>query len=250
MTASRILLFFRSLILFVGMITLVLLFAGLIVVTVGTRNAPRRRRRLAAIAGRLCLRWFAFSAGLDYSIEGSQQLPVMGDVPTILFWRHESAWETFLSLTLSTDPTWVLKHELLWLPIVGWGIFLLDPIPIDRASGRTAVARVLKVGRQQLLAGRVLNLFPEGTRLAPQARRRYGMSGALLASALGARIIPIAHDAGTYWPRRGFFKRPGRIRVLVGPPIDVAVGDAPESINARVAAWMEGALASLRPGER
>jgi 1-acyl-sn-glycerol-3-phosphate acyltransferase len=244
------LLFFRSLMLFVGMITLVLLFAVLVIVNVGTRNAPRRRRRLAAIGGRLCLRWFACSAGLDYSIEGSERLPVMGDVPTILFWRHESAWETFLSLTLSTDPTWVLKRELLWLPIVGWGIFLLDPIAIDRASGRTAVIRVLKVGRRQLLAGRVLNLFPEGTRLAPQARRRYGMSGALLASELGARVIPIAHDAGTYWPRRAFFKRPGCIRVLVGPPIDVSVGDAPEAINARATAWMEQALASLRPGER
>lgn len=244
---SRLLLFARSLLLFVGMVALILVCALLLFVTVGTPGSPRRRRRLAALCSRLCLRWFAFSAGLDYTIEGLENLKAVNEGSTIFFWRHESAWETFLSLSLVPEPTWVLKRELLWAPILGWGIHLLDPIPIDRSSGHEAVARVLEIGCRQLLSGRVLHLFPEGTRLAPTARRRYGLSGALLASSLGARIIPVAHDAGTYWPRRGFLKRPGRIRVRVGPPIAVTKGESPETINARATAWMESALASLRP---
>jgi 1-acyl-sn-glycerol-3-phosphate acyltransferase len=244
---ARPLLFARSLFLFAGMVGLILVFALVIFVTVGTPAAPRRRRKLAAVCGRLCLRWFSVSAGLDYTVDGLEHLPPSTEGPTIVFWRHESAWETFLTLVLVPEPTWVLKHELLWVPILGWGIRLLDPIAIDRSSGREAVARVLEIGQRQLLAGRTLHLFPEGTRLAPADRRRYGLSGALLASSLGARIVPIAHDAGTYWPRRGFLKRPGTIRVLVGPPIAVTQGESAEAINERAAAWMESALASLRP---
>jgi 1-acyl-sn-glycerol-3-phosphate acyltransferase len=244
---ARLLLYGRSILLFSGMVALVAFFACAVLLTVGTPAAPQRRRRIAAAGGRLCLRWFSIAAGLDYTIEGLEHLSPSSEGPTILFWRHESAWETFLSLVLVPEPTWVLKRELLWVPILGWGIRLLDPIAIDRSSGREAVARVLEIGRRQLLAGRTLNLFPEGTRLAPTARRRYGLSGALLASSLGARIVPIAHDAGTYWPRRGFLKHPGTIRVLIGPPIAVRKGESAEAINARAAAWMESALALLRP---
>lgn len=237
----------RSSLLFVGMVVLVVFFAVPIFLVIGFPRAPRIRRRLAAACGRVCLRWFAWSGGLGYTLEGGENLPAPGSGPTILFWRHESAWETFLSLVLAPEPTWVLKRDLLWVPILGWGIRLLDPIPIDRGAGRAAVARVLAVGARQLRSGRCLNFFPEGTRLAPDARRRYGLSGALLASSLGATIVPLAHDAGSYWPRRGFLKHPGRIRVVVGPPLVVTPGEDPEAINARVASWMEDALRRLRP---
>jgi 1-acyl-sn-glycerol-3-phosphate acyltransferase len=244
---SRIILFSRSLLLFTGMVTLILFYAFVLFALTASGASPQRRRLLAASCGRRCLRWFRVSAGLDYTIDGREHLRVIEEGPTILFWRHESAWETFLSLVLVPEPTWVLKHELLWVPIMGWGIHLIDPIAIDRSTGRKAVARVLEIGRRQLAAGRVLNLFPEGTRLAPGARRRYGLSGALLALSTGAKIVPIAHDSGTYWPRRGFLKRPGRIRVLIGPPIAVAQGESAEAVNDRVSGWMESALTSLRP---
>ena len=88
-------------------------------------------------------------------------------------------------------------------------------------------------------------IFPEGTRMAPGETRKYGMSGALLASQAGVKLVPVAHDAGDYWPRRGLVKKPGRIRVVIGPPVEAA-GRDPRTLNGEVQAWIEGTMRELR----
>jgi len=97
---------------------------------------------------------------------------------------------------------------------------------------------VIEQGRARLAEGEWVVIFPEGTRMPPGQTRKYGASGALLATETGKLIVPVAHDAGYYWPRRGLLKRPGTIRVVIGPPID-AVGRDPRDINAEAQAWIE-----------
>jgi len=138
----------------------------------------------------------------------------------------------------------VLKRELTWIPFVGWGILLLRSIAVNRGGGASAVRQwSIRVGHASRMVCGVV--FPEGTRMPPGETRRYGASGALLASETGRLIVPIAHDAGYYWPRRGLLKRPGTIRVRIGPPIVAAGRDARE-INAEAQAWIEAH--STRPG--
>jgi 1-acyl-sn-glycerol-3-phosphate acyltransferase len=218
------------------------LFAIPMALTLGL--PPLERFRFAV--GRACasvelkaLSWFC---GLNYQVTGLSHLPKIGG---ILFWRHESTWETFLSFLLPEKPTWVLKRELLWIPIVGWAIAALKPIAINRSAGRRAVNQVLRRGRDQLEQGRTLNFFPEGTRLSPGERRRYGVSGALLANESGQPVIPIAHNAGDFWPRRSLLKHPGTIQVHIGPAID-GRGLTPEELNRQVSEWIEGELARIR----
>jgi 1-acyl-sn-glycerol-3-phosphate acyltransferase len=98
---------------------------------------------------------------------------------------------------------------------------------------------------QRLADGLSILIFPEGTRVAAGETRRYGVSGALLASRSGCKVVPVAHDAGYYWARRGLLKKPGTIRVLIGPPIDAA-GRDPRSINDEAQAWIEQAIARMR----
>ncbi len=139
---------------------------------------------------------------------------------------------------------WVLKRELLWVPVVGWGIRQLHAIAIDRKSGHSAVSQVVAQGRERIAEGDWIIVFPEGTRMPPGETRRYGVSGALLAAETGRLIVPVAHNAGRYWPRRGLLKKPGTIRVVIGEPV-VAGGRDVREVNREIQEWIEATVARL-----
>jgi 1-acyl-sn-glycerol-3-phosphate acyltransferase len=172
---------------------------------------------------------------LDYRVEGRENIPPGCHVALI---KHSSAWETFGQLALLPPHVWVLKRELSWVPILGWALALMRSIPIDRGSGHLAVNRVVEQGKARLAEGEWLVIFPEGTRMPPGQTRRYGISGALLATQVGCKVVPVAHNAGYFWPRRGLYKKPGTIRVVIGPPIEAA-GRDPREVNAEAQAWIE-----------
>jgi 1-acyl-sn-glycerol-3-phosphate acyltransferase len=178
------------------------------------------------------LRW---SCGLDYRVEGRENLPAGNHVALI---KHASTWETVAQMVLLPPQVWVLKRELMWIPFVGWGLWLLRSIAVNRGAGGSAVKGVLEQGRQRLAEGKWIVIFPEGTRMPPGETRRYGVSGALLAAENDRMIVPVAHDAGYYWPRRGLIKRAGTIRVVIGPPIRAA-GRDPRDVNAEAQQWIE-----------
>ena len=91
-------------------------------------------------------------------------------------------------------------------------------------------------------------VFPEGTRLAPGERRAFRRGGAHLAKRTGRSVVPVAHNSGDYWPRRGFIKRPGTIRLAIGPAIDPAGGASAAEINRRAEEWIHERVASIRSG--
>jgi 1-acyl-sn-glycerol-3-phosphate acyltransferase len=185
------------------------------------------RSRLARVWAHTLLNALRILCRLDYQIEGLERLPRGNH---IALWKHSSSWETIAMTVVFPPQVWVLKRELTWIPIVGWGIQLLRSIAIDRKSGRSAVSQILEQGKQRLAEGLWIIIFPEGTRVAAGEIRRYGSSGALLANETGKLLVPVAHDAGRYWPRRGLVKEPGTIRVVIGPPIDAA-GRTPREVN-------------------
>ena len=83
--------------------------------------------------------------------------------------------------------------------------------------------------------------------MPPGQTRRYGVSGALLAQENGRLIVPVAHNAGYYWPRRGLMKKPGTIRVVIGQPISPA-GREVREVNEEIQALDRGDRALPRPG--
>src|SRR5690242_15072897 len=201
----------------------------------------RRRFVLAQVWAIVILRVLKWTCRLDYRVEGAENVPAGNH---IALWKHSSSWETIAMTVVFPRQVWVLKRELLWIPVVGWGIRQLHAIAIDRKSGGSAVNQVVEQGKQRLGEGDWVMVFPEGTRMAPGQTRKYGVSGALLAREAGHVVVPVAHDAGRYWPRRGLFKKSGRIRVVIGPPIDPKGAD-PREVNERAQAWIESTLRSL-----
>ena len=190
--------------------------------------------------------------GLDYVVEGRENIP---DEPSVIMIKHTTAFETYAQIAIFPPQTWVLKRELLWIPIFGWGLAAVKPIAINRGAGHHAVRQVIEKGNARLKDGIWVTIFPEGTRMPLGETRRYGISGAALASRAQVPVVPVAHNAGDLWPRRGLRKKPGLIRFCIGPPIDP--GDTPpKELNATVQAWVEGTMREISvgytdtPGER
>ncbi len=229
----------RSLILTAFMFVSTVLYAALVLAAFWLPY----ERRYALVRGWAHLQLGAarLVCGLDYVVEGREHIPPGCHIS---MWRHSSAWETVAQMLLFPPQSWVLKREILWIPVIGWAAWLMHPIAINRSAHRAAVTQVIEKGRRRLAEGMWILIYPEGTRVAVGERRRYGISGAVLAAAAGCKIVPVAHNAGRYWARRGLLKRRGTIRVVIGPPIECA-GRPPRDIIEDARAWIDGQTAAL-----
>ncbi len=192
------------------------------------------------------VRWFAVwnvwllksLCDLRYVIEGLENVPAD---TSIIFSKHQSTWETMALQLIFPPQTFVVKRELMWVPFFGWGLAVLKPIAIKRGTGRSAIKQVVRQGIERLKAGIWVVIFPEGTRVRPGQRVRYKLGGAILAAQSGYPVIPVAHNSGEYWPKKQFLKKPGTIRIVIGPPIS-SKDRKPEAILAEAETWIESTM--------
>ncbi len=190
-------------------------------------------RRLFWVLERLC--------GLNFVVEGRERIPPGAN---IIMSNHASAWETIALFVIFPPHCWVLKRELIWVPFVGWGLKLLRPIAIDRGEGHRAVNQVVEQGKARLADGIWVVVFPEGTRVAVGETKKFGVSGALLATSSGHLVVPVSHDAGRFWPRRGIVKKRGTITLVIGEPIRPA-GKKPRELNAEIRLAIDAGLKKI-----
>ena len=201
-----------------------------------------RRYRLLFSFGRSLL-WLArVITGIRYEVEGMEHLDPNGG--NLVLAKHQSMWETMFLPSRLRFPVFVLKRELLRIPIFGQGLKAIVPIAIDRGAGRKALSQILTQGKKALSEGRDVVIFPEGTRRLPGTPPHYRIGGAMLAERSGARVIPMAVDSGCLWAKKGFRMRPGTIHVVFGPPIETEGRTAAE-INDATQEWIEATQEAL-----
>ncbi len=179
--------------------------------------------------------WLRVTCNLDCEVTGLSNLPRS---PSVILSKHQSAWETIVYQTFLPPMCFVIKRELLFIPVFGWGLAAAHPIAINRADGRRALDAVLTKGRDRLDKGLWVCVFPEGTRTAPGERVKHNAGGAMLAAKTGVEIVPIAHNAGIFWKKNGFTKKPGMIQVEIGPTIQTD-GRKVREIAAEAEDWIE-----------
>ena len=201
---------------------------------------------LARSYARVMLRWIEASVGIRCEVSGWENVP---RGPVVVMAKHQSAWETIFLEARFPDQCWIVKRELLWLPFVGWGLWAVRCIAIDRSSGVAAREQVVQQGAQRIQEGHWVTIFPEGTRVAPGKRGRYGIGGALLAARTGTPVLPVAHNAGEFWPRNAFRKHPGCVKVVIGPLIATEGRDA-VSVNNEVQEWIEDQMQRISESHR
>jgi len=234
----------RSLVFTALFFLVTLVFACVVVLSAPFSFATRFR--LGKGWARVSLWLLKHICGLDYVVEGAENIPQQSAVALI---KHSSTFETIVVFLLFPPQCIVLKRELMWIPFLGWALALIRPIAIDRNAHRSAVSQVVHMGSSRLEEGLWVVIFPEGTRMPAGTTRRYGVSGALLACETGRSVVPVAHNAGDFWPRRGLRKRSGTIRVVIGPAID-GTGRKPAEVNDEAKRWIDGVMAQISPAHR
>lgn len=179
--------------------------------------------------------------GIHYRVLGAENIP---DQPAIIISNHQSAWETLCFQLIFPPQSYLLKKELLWIPFFGWGLAVNRPIAIDRSKKIRALDHLIKEGIVRLNEGRWLVIFPEGTRMAPGQHGKFQVGGAMIAANSNATVVPVAHNAGNFWPKNGFLKYPGVIDLIIGPAIETN-GMKARDINNQVETWIKNQLENL-----
>jgi len=203
--------------------------------------APLSRYRVTSGWAHIMLFLTRVICGVRYRVLGMENIP---KTPSIVLSKHQSAWETLAFQQIFPPQVWVLKKELLRIPFFGWGLAMTSPIAISRSSGKAALRQIVQQGKDRLKQGLWIVIFPEGTRVAPGKKGKYGIGGAWLATRTGVSVVPVAHNAGELWGKNSFIKLPGTITVSIGAPIDPA-GMKANELNARVEAWIELEVARI-----
>jgi 1-acyl-sn-glycerol-3-phosphate acyltransferase len=203
--------------------------------------SPHSRYRITSGWAHLMLFLLRVICGIRYRVIGAEHIP---QTPGIVLSKHQSAWETLAFQEIFPPQVWVLKKELLLVPFFGWGLAMTSPIAIDRSSKKAALKQIVSQGKDRLKRGFWIVVFPEGTRIAPGEKGRYGIGGAWLATHTGAPVVPVAHNAGRFWGKNALIKLPGTITVSIGAPID-PTGMEPGDLNARVESWIEAEVARI-----
>ncbi|MGE0753003.1 MAG: lysophospholipid acyltransferase family protein [Variibacter sp.] len=177
---------------------------------------------------------------LKVEIRGREKIPPGG---LLVAAKHQSIWETFMLPGLFEAPAFVVKRELMWIPIFGWMAAKTGAVAVDRGAGAQAMVDMLARARVALAKGYQIVIFPEGTRRAAGASPAYKFGVARMYADLGVPCVPIALNSGLFWPRRTFVRYPGTIVVEILDPI--APGLDARTFFECLQSGIEGATARL-----
>lgn len=174
-------------------------------------------QRIATTGNYLVMQWLGLICSIKIKVTGIENVP---QGPCVILSNHQSTWEAFYMQWFFQPANFILKRELLWIPIFGWALFLMNPVAIKRSRPTSAIRYVLKQGTKRLLAGNRIVIYPEGTRVTSGQLGEFKTSGAALAKQAKVPVIPVSHNSGDHWNRNSFLKTPGTIHMKIGPIID------------------------------
>ena len=184
--------------------------------------------------------------GITVELRGLERIP---PGPLLIAAKHQSLWETFALVPLFADPAFILKRELMWVPLWGWLARKARMIPVDRGARSQALAAIAASAKIELARNRQIVIFPEGTRRPPGAAPSYKYGVVHLYAESGVPCLPIALNSGLFWPRRSIRRYPGTIVVEFLDPI--APGLDKQVFFERLQQTIETATARLlEEGER
>lgn len=154
------------------------------------------------------------------------------DGKAIVAAKHMSILEVAILATNINNPFFIVKRELLWIPIYGWAFWRMGLQPVNRARGATNMNKLANAVAAKIMNGQTLIIFPEGTRVKPGKRIPLKRGLLFLAHQLKLPIIPVGADTGLYWPKRGRMN-PGTANVYFEPllPSSASLEEIGEAIN-------------------
>lgn len=228
--------YLRGFIFYIILAFSVILLSVVVLLTTCFTDYTWRYEKLCRPWARFILDTLRVICGIKIQVIGQENMPTNGD-PMVVLAKHQSAWDPFwLGAFLAKPACFLYKKSLHWIPFIGWVIWSMQMLAIDRSQGRSAFRNFMEKGPVFLQRGWWICLFPEGTRVPPGQRVRLKTGGARFACAHGVDILPITHNAGYCWPKNSLAKYPGTIRVVIGQPITTE-GKNPTEISEQLEEW-------------
>ena len=175
-------------------------------------------RKVVRIWGLSSLWFYHKIAGNTFAFEGLENIPEEGGY--MVAGKHQSSWETFTLLLFLKAPSYILKRELMYIPLFGWYAAKADVVPVNRGKRSVALAKMTLEAARQLKENRQIIIFSEGTRTAPFAPPKYKYGSANLYQKTGCRVLPMALNSGLFWSRQSFLRYPGKITMRFLPMIE------------------------------
>jgi 1-acyl-sn-glycerol-3-phosphate acyltransferase len=233
--------FIRSLLYYVAFYPATIIYASLCLL-VGKFLPFRQRFIFFTQLNKFYIFWLRVTCGIKVDVKGREHLPK--DSAYVAISNHQSEWETIYFQLLISPQVVVLKKELLKIPFFGWALAMLEPIALDRSARRGALKQLLEQGKAKLSAGIPILIFPQGTRLPVGEMGRWNKGGAMLAVASEVPLVAIAHNAGRFWPGKGFTKHAGTVEVVISPSIET-VGKSVDEVHTASVEWLEKSLKDI-----
>ena len=172
--------------------------------------------------------------GVSWEVTGLKNIP---NGPCIFAANHQGVWESFFLQTINIPTSSIIKRELLLIPFFGWALACLKPIHLRRSNKFKSLKTVINKGSKKLSNNTSLIIFPEGTRSLPQnGLKKFSSSCGVLSVKNNVPVIPICHNSGLFWENKKFNKKPGTVKVKIGPAI---CGDNPKTITSDVKSWIQ-----------
>lgn len=238
---NKLILALRAIVFYLGYSTAICLFS-LLGITVGYLMPYKARQTLLTTANHFAVLWLRVCCRVKLDIRGIDTLPT--NSPFVALSKHQSSFETLYLQRKLRPVSTILKKELLAIPVFGWGLAATRPIAIDRSNPKQALREVLIQGMERLGQGNNVIVYPEGTRIDYGKQGSYSRSGAALAIDAGVPIVPVAHNAGKFWPAHKLVKYPGTITLVFGAPIPTQ-GRKSKELIAEIETWIEENVTKL-----
>ena len=218
-----------------------LTFVVTLLATVLRVAAPERVLDVAKLWSRVLIAAARMICGIRLDVSGLEHIP---PGPALIASRHQSAFDTFVWLSLVPRCCYVFKQELRRIPLFGRLVDLAGMIAVDRAKGSAAIRTLLREADRAVRENRQIVIFPEGTRGDPGHPLVLQSGIAALASRTGLPVIPVFTNSGECWGRRAFRKRSGTIRIVIGRPLPL------QPDRKALMAALDDALVRLNPDHR
>ncbi len=223
----------RSLVFYIGYALGVVLFTVVVTPLCAFLDFEQRYHILSR-ANVFVIWWARWICGISYEIRGLENIP---NKACVVVSNHQSAWETYIIGLIFQPQATVLKLELTKIPFFGWALKKANPIAIDRSKPSLALKQLLSQGKARLADNIWVVIYPEGTRVRPGEEKRYNKGAAMLAGSAKVPLLPLAHNAGSCWPAGRFIKRPGKVTIQIGTPIET-VGRDREEVHREMESWI------------
>ena len=211
--------------------------------TIGRLLPMQSRMKVAITTERVISFLLRICCSIRVHVEGKEHLQQLTELNRqgkglVIFANHQSPWETFYLQSIFFPLKTVLKQELLNIPLFGWSLRLLDPVILNRSNIIASASQIMTQGKERLMQGNNLLIFPQGTRMPLGRMGRFSRAPAEVALLSDSHVIPVAHNAGAHWPNKRPWMKSGTIYLVIGEPLD-CTGMSSKAITAQCSQWIE-----------